>query len=276
MAKTPQEVMYEVRSNHIRSHAVYHNHFSKLIIYTILNSESITAYQPITKIFKFSFSPCNIGESNKLQIRNSSNHVYINYLLSFIRPSAALIQNIYNPLRLKLLTRLKLELNHLNKHIFNHNFKNCINSLRSCSLKVVSVGIIYIHNLQAIFKDISKLSSNFRTHVLPFGDSKYSDYISYCNSFLNYIVNQQLLIYETQNVLVFLGFFIMGHIELNHFETPILLLQIFIFFHLTFIICRQYVSSIRHFAQCYWSFNTFILSFAVFSCEQSCCYLFFQ
>ena len=80
-----------VRSNHITFHTTNHNYFSKLIIYIILNSESITAYQPITKIFKFSFSPCNIGESNKLQIRNSSNHVYINYLLSFIRPSAALI-----------------------------------------------------------------------------------------------------------------------------------------------------------------------------------------
>ena len=165
MAKTPPGSY--VRSNHITFHTSNHNYFSKLIIYIILNSESITAYQPITKIFKFSFLPCNIGESNKLHIQKSSNQLYRNYLLKCIRPPAALIQNIYNPLRLKLLS-------HLNNYIFNHNFKNCINSLCTCSLTVASTGPILIHNLQAIVKDISKPFDNFRTNLLLFGDSKFN------------------------------------------------------------------------------------------------------
>ena len=46
--------------------------------------------------------------------------------------------NIHNPLRLKQLTRLRLGLNHLNQHRFNHNFEDCINPLCLYSLEVES------------------------------------------------------------------------------------------------------------------------------------------
>ena len=46
---------------------------------------------------------------------------------------------IHNPLGLKLLTRLRLGLSHLNEHRFNDNFEDCITPLCSCSLEVLYI-----------------------------------------------------------------------------------------------------------------------------------------
>ena len=53
--------------------------------------------------------------------------------------------NIHNPLGLKLLTRLRLGLSHLNYHRFNHNFKDCINPLCLFSLEVESTVHFFLH-----------------------------------------------------------------------------------------------------------------------------------
>ena len=46
---------------------------------------------------------------------------------------------------LKLLTKLRLGLNHLNEHRFNHNFQSCINPLCSCSLAIESTTHFLLH-----------------------------------------------------------------------------------------------------------------------------------
>ena len=46
---------------------------------------------------------------------------------------------------LKLLTRLRLGLSHLNEHRFNHNFQSCINPLYSCILAIESTTHILLH-----------------------------------------------------------------------------------------------------------------------------------
>ena len=89
---------------------------------------------------------------------------------------------------LKLLTRLRLGLSHLNEHRFNHNFKSCLNHLCTCSLEVESTTRCFLHcqhfnaicitlnnSLKAIDKDILKLSDSSITKVILDGDSKYSD-----------------------------------------------------------------------------------------------------
>ena len=108
--------------------------------YNTHNSEDITTFQSRTETFKFSFFPWSIVEWNKLDltIRNSSYLVFRNYLLNRIRPLATPISNIHNPLGLKLLTRLRLGLSHLNEHRFNHIFESCLNPLCTCSLEVES------------------------------------------------------------------------------------------------------------------------------------------
>ena len=84
-----------------------------------------------------------------------------------------MVYNIHNPIGLKLLTRLRLGLSHLNEHRFNHNFESCLNPLCACSLEVESTTHFFIHchhfnaisitlnnSLKAIDKDITKLSDS--------------------------------------------------------------------------------------------------------------------
>ena len=62
-----------------------------------------------------------------------------NAFLKIDRPTPKPVYNIHDPNGLKLLTRLRLGLSHLNKHRFNYNFKECVNPLCSCSLEVEPV-----------------------------------------------------------------------------------------------------------------------------------------
>ena len=112
--------------------------------YNTRNSEDITTFPSRAETFIFSFFPWSIVEWNKidLKIRNSSCLVFRNYVLKRIRPLAAPLYNIHNPLGLKLLTRLRLGLCHLNEHRFNHNSENCLNPLCNCSLEVIIPKVI--------------------------------------------------------------------------------------------------------------------------------------
>ena len=85
-------------------------------LYNTHNSEDITTFQSTIETFKFSFIPWSIAEWNKLdlKIRNWSYLVLRIYLIKRIRPLAAPIYNIHNSFDLKLLTRLRLGLSHLN------------------------------------------------------------------------------------------------------------------------------------------------------------------
>ena len=68
-----------------------------------------------------------------------------NRLLTFIRPAQNSIFNIFDPIGLKLLTRLRLEFTHLNEHRFRHNFENCVNSLCSYSLNTENTEHYLVH-----------------------------------------------------------------------------------------------------------------------------------
>ena len=46
---------------------------------------------------------------------------------------------------LKLLTRLRLCLSHLNEHRFNHNFENCVNALCTGSLEAETTSHFFLH-----------------------------------------------------------------------------------------------------------------------------------
>ena len=92
--------------------------------YITRNVNDIAAYQCRTDAFKFSFFPWTITEWNKIdiKIRNSPYSVFRKYLLKEIRPKTSHLFSIPNPSGIKLLTRLRLRLSHLNEHKFNHNF----------------------------------------------------------------------------------------------------------------------------------------------------------
>ena len=81
-----------------------------------------------------------INKWNKLNfnIETYSFKIFKANLIKIIQPIPNPIFCIFDPLRLKLITRLWLGLSHLNEHRFNHNFNNCINPLCTCSLDIVS------------------------------------------------------------------------------------------------------------------------------------------
>ena len=100
-------------------------------------------------------------------------------------PTHKPIYNINDPNGLKLLTRLSLGLSHLNKQKLNHNFKECVNPLCSCSLQVESVSQFFWHchyfpdirkilfnELQSADKNILNQSNNEMVELLPYGSNK--------------------------------------------------------------------------------------------------------
>ena len=111
--------------------------------------EVVTIFYSRTDPFKYSFFfESIIFEWNKLdrKIRQSSTMLTLrNYLLKIGRPAYDIntpVYDIRNPNGLKLLTRFRLGLSHLNEHKFNHTFKNCVNPLCSRSLNVKFRGSI--------------------------------------------------------------------------------------------------------------------------------------
>ena len=71
-------------------------------------------------------------EWNKVDVtfRKSESLPYFrNALLKVGWSTAKPVYNIHNPIGLKLLTRLRLGLSHLNEHKFKHNYQDCIISI---------------------------------------------------------------------------------------------------------------------------------------------------
>ena len=62
-------------------------------------------------------------------------------LLEFIRPSPNSIFDIHNPYGIKLLTRLRLSLSHLNEYKFKHGFNDAINTICICGGDIESISI---------------------------------------------------------------------------------------------------------------------------------------
>ena len=69
------------------------------------------------------FLPYAIKEWNKLDPKITNAETYLsfqNMLLNFIRPTRKSTYQTYDPLRIKLLTRLRLGFNYLVEHKFRH------------------------------------------------------------------------------------------------------------------------------------------------------------
>ena len=103
----------------------------------------------------------------------------ISYVLKIIRPVSNPVYSIQNCIGLKLLTRLRLGLSHLNEHRFNYNFQNCINPLCTCSQEVESTAHFFLHchhyhnirakllnSLEVIDTNLLKFSTEQLTKVL--------------------------------------------------------------------------------------------------------------
>ena len=107
-------------------------------IYNTQQSDKLESFSCRTNVFKNSFVAYVTDEWNKLkpEIRNVGSYLQFRKLILNLhngRPLYNPIYNIFNPVGVKYLTRLRLELSHLNAHRFNHNFQDCMNPLCSDS-----------------------------------------------------------------------------------------------------------------------------------------------
>ena len=87
---------------------------------------------------------------------------------------------------MRLLTRLRLGLSHLNEHRFILNFEACTNSLCTCTLEVESTTHFFLHchyynnihkilldDLKVINVNILKLSETALTDLLLYGEASF-------------------------------------------------------------------------------------------------------
>ena len=155
--------------------------------YNTQSSEDVTTFYCRTDVFKYSYSPYNIK----------------NYLLKTGWPTAKPTYNIHNPIGLKFLTRLRLELSHLNKHKFKHNFQDCVNTLCSCSLKIESLSHFFLHcnhftNIRAnLLDDLQSVDIN----ILSFSDNDLGDLFLYGSPNFNLNQNNKILSSSTSFII---------------------------------------------------------------------------
>ena len=94
-----------------------------------------------TVSFKNSFLPYGIKKWNALrpEIRNVETYASFRKMLqNFIRPTGNITYKSYDPLGIKLWTRLRHGFGHLSEEKFRHNFADSLNSLCSWPLETES------------------------------------------------------------------------------------------------------------------------------------------
>ena len=152
--------------------------------YQARTMDNVTKYQCRTEAFKASFFPWAITEWNSLdlQIRNLSYTAFRKHFIDEFRPVPNSVLNIHNPIGIKLLTRLRLRLSHLNEHRFNHRFQNYTNPKCICSSENESTTHLFLHchfyipirailfdKLKEIVNNLQELSDQTVTEILLYG-----------------------------------------------------------------------------------------------------------
>ena len=101
------------------------------------STEDVTTFYCRANIFKYSNFPSAILEWNNLDMKIGKTNFLMSFKNSSLRvgrPTAMPMYGVHNAIGLKFLTRLRLDLSHLNEHKFKHNFKDCVNHLCSFSI----------------------------------------------------------------------------------------------------------------------------------------------
>ena len=139
--------------------------------YYLLRSSSVSTIRPVltgTKSFKRTFFPYCINEWNKLKvgIRNAKSiNIFKKSIVSEKKENSLFC--IYDPLGVKLLTRLRLQFSHLNEHKFRHGFSDIINPMCACGTEVgttehfLLLCQFYITQRLELFENLGKLNHIF-------------------------------------------------------------------------------------------------------------------
>ena len=95
-----------------------------------------------------------------------------NALIKFGRPIPKPIYNVHNPVGLKLLTRLRLGLSHLNQHKFSHNFQDCLNTQTYVYSNIRST---LLNELQSIDINLLNQEDDIVVEVLLYGSTTFNN-----------------------------------------------------------------------------------------------------
>ena len=148
-------------------------------------------YEPFcrTVSFKNPFLSYAIKEWNKFDPEITNAETYASFrkiLLNFIKPTRNNTYKIYDPLGIKLLTRLRLRLSHLSEHKVRHNFADSLNPLCYCSLEsrlyyflhcqsYTTLRIALTTDLKNINDAIMSLNENDLLHVILYGNKNFDN-----------------------------------------------------------------------------------------------------
>ena len=142
-----------------------------------------------TDCFKYSFFPSTLKNWFNLDasIKNSESiAIFKSRLLSLIRPFQSNVYNIFDPIGLKLLTRLRLGFSHLNEHKFRHDFQDYLNPLCLCNFEIEDTTHYLLHcqyfsehrinlinSVNSVFDNFESFSDNNKRDILLYGDRRF-------------------------------------------------------------------------------------------------------
>ena len=154
-------------------------------------NKHLPTYNCRTDCYKYSFFPCTLNDWFSLDVsmrKSESISIFKSELLSFIRPVQNNIFNIFDPQRLKMLTRLCLGFSHLNEHRFRHNFQECMSPVCSCSLEIEDTSHYLLHclhfpihridlmnSVKSICINFEYMTNNKKITLLLYGDSRFDE-----------------------------------------------------------------------------------------------------
>ena len=123
-------------------------HFSSEEIYPLRSAASskLRPFSSRTMSFKNTFFPYCVNEWNNLKadIRNAKSlNIFKKLIISEKKENP--LFSVYDPLGVKLLTRLRLDFSHLNEHKFRHGFKDALNPLCTCGAEVETTEHFLLH-----------------------------------------------------------------------------------------------------------------------------------
>ena len=125
-----------------------------------------------TESFKGAFFPYCINEWNKLKVGIRNAKLINIFKKSIVRERDRKKKEnslfcIYDPLGVKLLTRLRLRFSHLNEHKFRHGFSDTINPMCACRTEIETTEHFllrcqfYSTQRLELFKKLKKVEPNF-------------------------------------------------------------------------------------------------------------------
>ena len=186
--------------------------------YKTWSTEDVTTFYCRIDVFRYSYFSYTILVWNKLdmQIRRPESFLsFKNSLLKIGRQTAKPTYNIHNPIGLKFLTRLRLGLNHCNKHKFKHTFQDCVNPLLcSCSLEIETLCHFFLryHHFTNICATLLDDLHSVDRNIPSFSDIELVDLLLYESPNFNLNKNKKILSSSVSFIITYDRFFLVANL----------------------------------------------------------------